>query len=254
VKKIAGFIVLESLTGLGLIVQIFATFAGFIVLCRICFNSENQQKTHRNLLIAFLVFSILSFVTSMITVCLIDEGDGALSAGLWSLLFSIRIVFLLFSTSSDQFQSYPKKNEIFTSLLIWSFLNCTIILAEVILKIIGAVAWIRSWHEDEVALVSISAVFSFAQLIITSMICYSAYEHYTIQESWISSRISSFYANMCSNLKLIMECDMEKKSNKWDQLNSDDCNQPTVINNQDQIKKDEEMNSGTVSDTEPLLP
>jgi len=47
---------------------------------------------------------------------------------------------------------------------------------------------------------------------------------------------------------------MEKKSNKWNQLNDDDCNQPTVIINQDQIKKDEEMNSGTVSDTEPLLP
>ena len=101
------------------------------------------------------------------------------------------------------------------------------------------------------------------------MICYSAYEHYTIQESWISSRISSCCGDMCSFLKvsqfrliekfkvqfqLIMECDMEKKSNKWNQLNDDDCNQPTVIINQDQIKKDEEMNSGTVSDTEPLLP
>ena len=43
--------VLESLVGLGLIVQVFAALAGFIVLFRICFNFENQQKTHRNLLI-----------------------------------------------------------------------------------------------------------------------------------------------------------------------------------------------------------
>jgi hypothetical protein len=215
---------------LGLIVQIFATLAGFIVLCRICFNShrkstktKNQQKTHRNLLIAFMVFSILSYVMSVVTATLGFWPEFLVLQLVWlggflSLLFSIRIAFLLKSTCSDQFQFYPKKNEIFNSLFIWSFLNCIIILAEVIIKILVA---IDSWYAPEVP--SISAVFSFVQLIITLMICYSAHEHRTIQRK----------------------------------LNNDDFKQlqATEINNQDEIRKNEEPPPyATLSDTEPLLP
>ena len=46
----------------------------------------------------------------------VETGSGA---GLWSILFSVRVVFLMFSTSSDQIQGTKKKGQVNNSLLYW---------------------------------------------------------------------------------------------------------------------------------------
>ena len=77
-------------------------------------------------ILAFVFFSFGAFGLSVACAELLfpdhneyhPEATGY-GAGLWSILFSIRIVFLLLTTSSNQFQEIKNKGRVFNSLLYW---------------------------------------------------------------------------------------------------------------------------------------
>lgn len=243
-------------------IQAILGLVGFINFLRFSFNLENQQNTHRNLLISFVFFSFGAFGLSvacaevLLSDSYLHATETGSGAGLWSILFSIRVVFLLLTTSSEKFQEIKEKGRLFNSLLFWAAFDSVIIFAEFVVKIISSVAI----ADDESILVAFSALFTLGQFIVLIMICCSACVNRTTDEEGFLYDETKQSIRSCFNSAVtncIGHCSIPHSSANNVQNST---HSTTAAVSADDVPPDyndiqeEETDRATDSDSRPLIP